>query len=906
MFDILKHFLGKNETENSAEDMPRNSIEQTPQKRDIVSVHHAEALLEMLPKPEKEAVPDESFNDRILLLLAAVANSDGIMTYRGYQVVLEATQAIFGERAMHAEVQAKLHYALLHPPVNATEIASTMAQQAKDQQVSATFIHTMLVALSSISSHAERIDKDAQNLVHDIEWAFRKDSLEEEQKQTHFLNTVSDGLGNFYRLASNVLPIKSEPKLLKSHFTPETSVFNAKMESAITSLDRIAWTLNDIDLQKELHTFKKTLQNQSFKIVIVGERKRGKSSLVNAIIGQNLSPVRESTPETATVLEFHYAPAPDYSVKFLDSAQFSWLEDYLAGEENNTLLTNKIAEIRKGVENGTFMPGKLLSGVSCWEELPDYVSLDGQYSGFVSRVEVGLPLKFLQNNITVIDTPGLNDVDQFHDYLAYEESLEADCVLFVMDARDPGSHSELSLLRRLVRSGRAVRIIGVLTNIDKLNDETSLHTAKEQAKSVLLEGCRGSEYVQLAGIVGVNTRKAMQIRCTSPKEKSDLDELLNILQKVINLDILKENYRNKVAENYLRLVGVTQEHIKQYMQVYRDSLPDQTFLNMLECHAHDLNKAAQQSLDQARKVIEATGSDLDIWSQNIQRDLSIFKQTLSLRLTVKISTKITELGDNFAKKEEWESFEAIIKETAEETIKEFLASQQTIFQAWEAKLRLFAHTMDKLSADCLKRISEDVEGISEVTYEDADCVQSTNIMNTATHFLVQSHLHMKNLAVFTSGLSVGRASALLPLTMLVTAGNILALATANPIPAVILTALVSAALTLFKIGGSESLRARFLEQKRKNVEIFSEKVTEILAEKLNEIQQDVGKAYAFEVRRSFAPALQNLLQQSLHMRLFLDVMDKTRLDVDRYEDRVTLELQELRQLSLTEQKKEIK
>lgn len=46
-----------------------------------------------------------------------------------------------------------------------------------------------------------------------------------------------------------------------------------------------------------------------------------------------------------------------------------------------------------------------------------------------------------------------------------------------MDARDPGSNSELSLLRKLARSGRTVSIIGVLTNIDRLNSAASLEVA---------------------------------------------------------------------------------------------------------------------------------------------------------------------------------------------------------------------------------------------------------------------------------------------------------------------------------------------------------------------------------------------------------------------------------------------
>lgn len=71
------------------------------------------SMLSMLPQPI-QPIPGDSFNDRILLLLAAVATTDDMLTYREYQLVQEAAQAIFGERALHAELQAKLHYALLN------------------------------------------------------------------------------------------------------------------------------------------------------------------------------------------------------------------------------------------------------------------------------------------------------------------------------------------------------------------------------------------------------------------------------------------------------------------------------------------------------------------------------------------------------------------------------------------------------------------------------------------------------------------------------------------------------------------------------------------------------------------------------------------------------------------------
>lgn len=854
------------------------------------------SMLSMLPQPI-QPIPGDSFNDRILLLLAAVASTDGMLTYREYQLVQEAAEAIFGERALHAELQAKLHYALLNPPSDPAEIARDMANQADAQKVSSTFVDTMLKALSLIGGHEERVDEKAQSLVNDIEWAFRKSRLERSAGRGIGLGlNVGESLGGLYRMATSVLPTRKD---IANWFAPETTQFNADMEHFASSLDRIAWTLDDMDLREELYLFRKMLRRQPFKIVIVGERKRGKSSLINAIIGQELSPVRESTPETATVVEFRYAHAPDYSVRFLDSSQFARLEDYLENEQDNLLLTRKIEHIRKGVADGTFIPGKLLSGITCWDDLSDYISLEGRFSGFVARVSVGLPLDTLRSGVVLVDTPGLNDTDQFHDYLSYEESLEADCVIFVMDARDPGSNSELSLLRKLARSGRTVSIIGVLTNIDRLNSTASLELAREQARTVLREACRSSGQVELAGVVALNTRQAVEERCrnktaladtlkVSKSVSGELEQLLSILREVMDRDTGKEAYRRKIAEAYSRIADSARERLRRHVQEYRDSLPSPELLGMLDAHAKQLSAAALSSLEQARQVVDAAAKDLDAWDVATEKALEKFRETLVLRLMDAVGRKVSELGHQFAKDAVWKEFDATEARTiARRAVDEFLEEQRGILRGWEDKLRLFSARMDEFSQECLARLSSNIDGLQD----DPGEVNGTS--SAATHFLVQTHRHMKNLAVFTTGLTVGRLTALGPISILVTAGNILALATASPFAAAVVAAVAGTAGLLYHLGREDKRKAAFLDKRRRDAEEYAERICDALRQELGGVREDLGKAYEFEVKRGFAPALESLFHQSVHLRLFLDVMQKIRGDVSRYDEHVQKQLEEL-------------
>ena len=78
--------------------------------------HSAVSLVSLLPRPVAP-VPESSFDDEIICLLAGVAHADGFFSYERYRLVQETCRQLFDEQALQASLQAKLHYALLHPPV---------------------------------------------------------------------------------------------------------------------------------------------------------------------------------------------------------------------------------------------------------------------------------------------------------------------------------------------------------------------------------------------------------------------------------------------------------------------------------------------------------------------------------------------------------------------------------------------------------------------------------------------------------------------------------------------------------------------------------------------------------------------------------------------------------------------
>lgn len=162
--------------------------------------------------------------------------------------------------------------------------------------------------------------------------------------------------------------------------------------------------------------------------VVVGETNRGKSSLVNALVGQpGLSPV-DAEVATATYLVFGHA------------------EEWQA----RACYPGQLAPVPVEVT-------ELINWVSAAHELPDghlpprYVEIDG-------------PVEFL-SKVTLVDTPGVGGLDSVHGELAQEAAASATALLFVVDASAPFTIGELNFLAEV--GERVETVVFALSKVDQ-------------------------------------------------------------------------------------------------------------------------------------------------------------------------------------------------------------------------------------------------------------------------------------------------------------------------------------------------------------------------------------------------------------------------------------------------------
>lgn len=180
------------------------------------------------------------------------------------------------------------------------------------------------------------------------------------------------------------------------------------------------------ELQDGLATLFATLAADHFKLAVLGQFKRGKSSLMNAVLGRQLLPTG-ILPLTSVVTTVQYGPAAKAII-----------------EKEGLLLPKEIA----------------------FAELPQYITEKGNPSNVqkVKKAMLELPLAFLRRGVQFIDTPGIGSAIAANTAATYDFLPQCDGAIFVTGADAPLNSTELSFLQEVV--AYAPQIFFVINKID--------------------------------------------------------------------------------------------------------------------------------------------------------------------------------------------------------------------------------------------------------------------------------------------------------------------------------------------------------------------------------------------------------------------------------------------------------
>jgi len=202
----------------------------------------------------------------------------------------------------------------------------------------------------------------------------------------------------------------------------------AQVNTGLTQLEELCEKLNMEKSRESLLTSRRKLASHHFSVGILGEFKRGKSTVINSLLGEEIMPA-DILPCSATMNRVTYDLTPHAKLLMVDGTQkdipVTELKDYV------TKLTRENEAVSATVEEAV----------------------------------VYYPCKFCQNGVDIIDTPGLNDDDRMN-RITENVIPKLDAIIMVLTYDSPFSMSEAEFVRNKLMTSDISKLIFLVNKMD--------------------------------------------------------------------------------------------------------------------------------------------------------------------------------------------------------------------------------------------------------------------------------------------------------------------------------------------------------------------------------------------------------------------------------------------------------
>ncbi|EOB3875485.1 dynamin family protein [Campylobacter upsaliensis] len=282
----------------------------------------------------------------------------------------------------------------------------------------------------------------------------------------------------------------------------------ALFETSFNELDAINFKLQSLalsqtskeNLQEALEKFK----NLEFNVAVTGVMNAGKSSLLNALLKEEFLGV-SNIPETANLSVLKYGKSKKAKLYFWNKKEW---EHILSNSKFSTELESFVRELSNIYNIADFIQEDGIIKEISQEELKEFSSAKNQISAFIKKIELEADLKFLQNNISIVDTPGLDDVVIQRELLTKTYLKQSDFLIHLMNASQSLTQKDMEFLVSCLLNSRLGKFLVVLTKADLLSEE-DLKEVIAYTKNSLKERLKGEEIlIEKIDFLCVSAKKA--------------------------------------------------------------------------------------------------------------------------------------------------------------------------------------------------------------------------------------------------------------------------------------------------------------------------------------------------------------------------------------------------------------
>ncbi|WP_218653142.1 dynamin family protein [Nostoc sp. TCL26-01] len=461
--------------------------------------------------------------------------------------------------------------------------------------------------------------------------------------------------------------------------------FKQKTNTLVSLIERqtnIIRALNIPDQEANLNSLKELVQSSSFKVMVLGEFKRGKSTFINALLGEEILPAY-STPCTAIINEVKWSKTKRALLHFNKS-------DGQPAQEPRDVPINKIEE---------------------------YVVIqdDADQSQAINespyeKLELFWPLQLCENGVEIIDSPGLNE-HKTRQQVTESYLVTVDAILLVLSCEQLFSKSEQEVVDNKLRPMGHEDIFFICNRINMIR-KNEVEKVKQFANSKLSNRTRlGSERIFFINALGG----------LDGKLENDAEALQNsgVPRLEIELQKFLTNERGRV-----KILRPAQE-LKNSIREVRKSIPEQR--SMLETDVAELEKRyaeAQEPLklleEKRRNIVKKLENSIEDTKEQVSYKTKDFIRELIPKIKTITQEYELENGVKLLFTDPRPSIEAAIKE-----VSSHLESQVEVeFSKWQSselepllvnRMEHIKSSLDAEATEFIKRVDNlrlEISGVS--------------------------------------------------------------------------------------------------------------------------------------------------------------------------------------------------
>jgi GTPase SAR1 family protein len=339
--------------------------------------------------------------------------------------------------------------------------------------------------------------------------------------------------------------------------------------------------------EETLQRLQQQVSTEKFKVLIIGEFKRGKSTFINALLGNKVLPAY-AIPCTAIISEIkwgasprallHYTQSEDGSVKQPQEIPIDQIEQYVVIKDDPSEINGNPYE----------------------------------------KVELFWSLELCQNGVELIDSPGLNEHDTRQkitiDYLS-----SADAILFLLSCEALASQSELNVIDNNLKSMGYEEIFIICNRFDLIRAEE-----REAIKRYGLSKLAPLTKRKDEGVFFISALEALEGRQHGDNERVNKSGILQ-LEKELQEFLTKGRGRLKILQSARKLqlaISEAREIIPQRQAML------QTDFKTLEARYDAAQEPLSNLETKHRQLVERASNFCEDMRESVRKKTRTFYKSL--------------------------------------------------------------------------------------------------------------------------------------------------------------------------------------------------------------------------------------------------------------------------------------